>query len=98
MSEGLIGQVNASIGEFAANSDSMDKIAAYARACWTPEKKGETPAQLKKCALSFLFSLLLFFFLCRYSVDALVTVAYFVQKIAMELDNVLSAQVAIIAL
>jgi hypothetical protein len=51
----------------------QDKIAQYARACWTPEKKLETPAQLKK-----------------YSVDALVNVAYFVQKIASELDAVLT--------
>ncbi len=54
-------------------SSPQDKIAQYARACWTPDKKGETPAQLKK-----------------YSVDALVNVAYFVQKIATELDAVLA--------
>ena len=75
MSAEQIGVLEATIAEFAGNSASMDKIAAHARACWTPEHKADTPAQLKK-----------------YSVDALVNVAYFVQKIAQELDAVLVTQ------
>ena len=54
----------------------QDKIAAYARACWAPEKKHENPAVLKK-----------------YAVDALVNVAYFVQRICGQLDGLVSAEI-----